>query len=103
MWRAQVISPSDETVAPKPVQPQVNNHQFDLPVFLVILRASGWFYVSSFKAHLWDGKYCHHAMNSENYPSRKEQHKLSCPLNIIKIWILVQCATTVVIIVTLES
>lgn len=81
MWRVQEISPSDETVVPKPVQLQVNNHQFDLPVVLVRLREPGCFYVASFKAHVWDGKYCHHARNSENYPSRKEHCMLRCPLS----------------------
>lgn len=81
MWSVQLISPSNETVALKPVQLQANNHQFDLPVVLVIHRASCWFNVGSLKAHLWDGKYCHHATDREDYPTRKEQCTLRCPIS----------------------
>lgn len=48
---------------------------------LVIHRASCCFNGGSLKALLWDGKYCHHATDREDYPTRKEQCTLHCPIS----------------------
>lgn len=76
MWRVQLVSSTDETVAVKPVQLQATNHQFDLPEVLEILRPSGRLNVGSLKARLWDGKYCHRATDKEIF--QQERNSVCC-------------------------